>query len=57
MSEQEQWTGRERRKNPDRRQTPDRRDEIRFEPGKQDRRKDRGRRKDEQDPWMKNRDS
>lgn len=57
MSEQEQWTGRERRKNPDRRQTPDRREDIRFDLSKQDRRKDRGRRKDEQDPWMKNRDS
>ncbi len=55
--EQQEWTGRERRKNQDRRKTPDRREDIRFEPGKSDRRQSRGRRKDEQDPWMKNRDS
>jgi hypothetical protein len=47
-----QWNGRERRKTPDRRQTPDRREEIRFELDKPDRRRNRGRRKDEHDPWM-----
>lgn len=52
MSEQE-WNGRERRKAPDRRQSPDRRQEIRFEPDKQDRRRNRGRRKEDQDPWLK----
>lgn len=57
MTEEQQWNGRERRKNLDRRTTPDRREDIRFEPGKKDRRENRGRRQDEQDPWMKNRDS
>lgn len=53
MSEQNEWNGRERRKGQDRRQQADRREEIRFEPGKQDRRKNRGRRKDDLDPWQK----
>lgn len=53
MPEQE-WNGRERRNTSDRRQSSDRREEIRFEPGKQDRRKNRGRRTEDQDPWQKN---
>ncbi len=47
------WNGREKRSGTDRRKTNDRRDEIRYEPGKPDRRKNRGRREAEQDPWSK----
>ncbi|UTW12500.1 hypothetical protein [Marinobacterium rhizophilum] len=47
------WNGNEKRSGTDRRQTTDRRDEVRFEPGKPDRRKNRGRRKTDQDPWSK----
>ncbi|GAA0681895.1 hypothetical protein GCM10009104_03310 [Marinobacterium maritimum] len=53
MSEEQEWNGRERRKTSDRRQTPDRRQDIRFEPGNPDRRKNRGRRKEDKDPWQK----
>ncbi|GAA0786904.1 hypothetical protein [Marinobacterium sediminicola] len=53
MSEEQEWNGRERRKAPDRRQSTDRRQEIRFEPGNPDRRKSRGRRKADKDPWQK----
>ncbi|MBP0047975.1 hypothetical protein H9C73_04455 [Marinobacterium sp. AK62] len=53
MSEQNDWNGRERRKGHDRRQAADRREDIRFEPGKSDRRQSRGRRKEDQDPWHK----
>ncbi len=53
MSEEQEWNGRERRKASDRRQTPDRRQDIRFEPGNPDRRKSRGRRKEDKDPWQK----
>lgn len=52
MTEHQTWNGRERRKNPDRRQHPDRREDIRFEPGRQDRRLSRGRRKEDHDPWL-----
>ncbi len=37
----------------DRRQIKDRREEIRFEPQKKDRRKNDGRRKDDNDLWTK----
>jgi len=37
----------------DRRQIKDRREEIRFEPHKKDRRKNDGRRKDDNDLWTK----
>lgn len=37
----------------ERRKLNDRRDEIRFEPDKQDRRKNEGRRKDDNDLWTK----
>lgn len=46
------WDGKERRSGEDRRKSHDRRDDIRFEPGKPDRRKNRGRRKEEFDPWL-----
>lgn len=49
-----EWTGRERRSGDDRRQNNDRREEIRFEPGKSNRRKNRGRRKDDNDLWHTN---
>ncbi len=42
-----------KRSNQDRRKHGDRRDEIRFEPGKADRRKNRGRRKEDRDAWDK----
>ncbi len=47
------WNGNEQRSGTDRRQTTDRREEVRFEPGKPDRRKNRGRRTTDQDPWTK----
>ena len=47
------WNGNERRSGNDRRQQKDRRDDVRFEPGKPDRRKNRGRREPDQDPWSK----
>ena len=50
MSE-DNWNGHERRSGRDRRTHHDRREEIRFEPGKTDRRKGHGRRKGEQDIW------
>lgn len=34
-----------------RRKSKDRREDIRFEPGKEDRRKNRGRRKDDENFW------
>lgn len=40
-----------RRKGRDRRQQTDRREDIRFEPGKKDRRQSKGRRKEDQDLW------
>ncbi len=42
-----------KRSHQDRRQHGDRREEIRFEPGKADRRKNRGRRKEDHDAWYK----
>ncbi|KEA65716.1 hypothetical protein ADIMK_0028 [Marinobacterium lacunae] len=51
MSENEQWNGRNRRSGQDRRQQPDRREDIRFEPGKKDRRQNRGRRVEDRDMW------
>lgn len=45
------WHGRERRSGKDRRIQTDRRDEIRFEPGNQDRRRGRGRRREDRDLW------
>ncbi|GGO79468.1 hypothetical protein GCM10011348_13800 [Marinobacterium nitratireducens] len=48
-----EWSGIERRSGEDRRKQPDRREDIRFEPGKKDRRKNKGRRKEDQDPWSK----
>lgn len=44
------WVREERRKNPDRRHSSDRRENIRFEPGKGNRRKEE-RRKDRRSPW------
>jgi len=44
------YTGPERRRE-QRRKNPDRREEIRFEPGKEDRRKNKGRRKTDGDIW------
>lgn len=46
-----EWNGRERRSGEDRRQQADRREEIRFEPGKSDRRRNRGRRNEDRDIW------
>ncbi|WP_299181069.1 hypothetical protein [uncultured Neptuniibacter sp.] len=43
----------DRRKGGDRRKLKDRREDIRFEPGKTDRRKTRGRRAEDGDPWDK----
>ncbi|GGC01181.1 hypothetical protein GCM10011352_29140 [Marinobacterium zhoushanense] len=51
MSENQEWNGRNRRSHEDRRQQPDRREEIRFEPGKKDRRQSRGRRAEDRDMW------
>ncbi|MBV1788592.1 hypothetical protein KQ940_11050 [Marinobacterium sp. D7] len=51
MSESQEWNGRNRRTSEDRRQQPDRREEIRFEPGKKDRRQNRGRRTEDRDMW------
>lgn len=45
--------GSELRSGKQRRQTKDRRDEIRFEPGKKDRRKNDGRREFDNDAWTK----
>lgn len=45
--------GSEKRSGKDRRELKDRRDEIRFEPGKPDRRKDNGRRAEDNDLWTK----
>lgn len=42
-----------RRSGGDRRQKSDRRDDIRFEPGKKDRRESRGRREEDGDVWTK----
>ncbi|WP_286237378.1 hypothetical protein [Neptuniibacter halophilus] len=44
---------RERRSGKDRRQNKDRREDIRFEPGKADRRKSNGRRQGDNDIWHK----
>ncbi|WP_432698560.1 hypothetical protein ACQUQP_09520 [Marinobacterium sp. YM272] len=51
MTDKNEWTGHERRSGEDRRQQPDRREDIRFEPGKKDRRQNRGRRKGDHDLW------
>ncbi len=48
-----EWNGIDRRSGEDRRKQKDRREEVRFEPGKSDRRKNRGRRPGDQDPWSK----
>lgn len=45
--------GSEKRSGKDRRELKDRRDEIRFEPGKPDRRQNNGRRKGDDDLWTK----
>lgn len=45
------YVGEDRRKEP-RRKSTDRREDIRFEPGKDDRRKNRGRRKTDGDVWQ-----
>lgn len=45
--------GSEKRSGKDRRELKDRRDEIRFEPGKPDRRQNSGRRKGDDDLWTK----
>ena len=42
-----------RRSGRDRRQQSDRREDIRFEPGKKDRRESRGRREEDGDVWTK----
>ncbi|MGH1461550.1 MAG: hypothetical protein ACRBB6_05910 [Neptuniibacter sp.] len=47
------FEGRNRRSGSDRRVSRDRRDDIRFEPGKKDRRKNRGRREEDNDLWNK----
>jgi len=47
------YEGRNRRLKKDRRSHQDRRVEIRFEPGKTDRRKGKGRRSTDNDPWDK----
>lgn len=52
MSDTQEWNGRNRRTQPDRRVNTDRREDIRFEPGKKDRRQNRGRRKEDKDPWL-----
>ncbi|WP_200877028.1 hypothetical protein [Porticoccus hydrocarbonoclasticus] len=44
------YIGEDRRKE-QRRKNPDRRDDIRFEPNKEDRRDNRGRRKTDGDVW------
>lgn len=48
-----EYEGRNRRSGQDRRVHKDRRDDIRFEPGKKDRRQSRGRRVEDQDLWDK----
>ncbi|MET4000455.1 hypothetical protein [Marinobacterium sp. MBR-109] len=52
MADTQEWHGRNRRTQPDRRTNTDRREDIRFEPDKKDRRKNRGRRKEDKDPWL-----
>jgi len=52
MADNQEWNGRNRRTQPDRRVHSDRREDIRFEPGKKDRRQNRGRRKEDKDPWL-----
>lgn len=49
--EEKPYTGPDMRRE-QRRKTPDRRQEIRFEPGKTNRRKNAGRRKDDGDKWL-----
>ena len=49
----ENYKGPERRREGERRKTADRREEIRFEPDREDRRKNRGRRKTDQPFWNK----
>ena len=46
------WHGHERRRQLDRRISADRREDIRFEPGKPDRRRNRGRREEDRDFWV-----
>lgn len=53
MTSENEWHGRERRHTPDRRVQEERREEIRFEPGKKDRRQNRGRRSGDTDLWEK----
>ncbi len=52
-NDNKEWNGIERRSGEDRRKQRDRREDIRFEPGKPDRRKNKGRRKGDADPWSK----
>ncbi len=47
------FEGRNRRSGAERRAHSDRREDIRFEPGKTDRRKSKGRRSEDNDPWDK----
>ncbi len=51
MTTEDEWHGRERRHTPDRRVQSERREDIRFEPGKKDRRQNRGRRGEDRDLW------
>lgn len=51
-SDDEPYTGPERRSGEPRRKGVDRRNDIRFEPDKEDRRKSPGRRKEDKDPWF-----
>ncbi|SEG22799.1 hypothetical protein [Marinobacterium lutimaris] len=53
MTTEKEWHGHERRHTPDRRVQHERREEIRFEPGKKDRRHNRGRRSGDSDLWEK----
>jgi hypothetical protein len=55
-NDNQEWHGRERRAGDDRRQGHDRREEIRFEPGKKDRRKTQGRRAEDRDLWRESLD-
>mgnify|MGYP007051583203 CR=1 FL=1 len=52
MQEHEEWDGQNRRHGHDRRRGHDRREEVRFEPGKPDRRHSHGRRKEDKDIWF-----
>ena len=52
MKEGEEWDGQNRRHGHERRTHHDRREEVRFEPGKPDRRKNHGRRREDKDIWF-----